>query len=140
MLPITLTMAAASALLALWLAVRVGRVRVAKQVMMGDGGDPVLVARMRAQANFVEYTPFVLILLALTESARGPHAWLWVVGIAYVGARILHAFGMDRPAPNPLRMIGTAVTMLTLLGLAGYALVIVYAGVEHAGVPNVTTL
>jgi uncharacterized membrane protein YecN with MAPEG domain len=36
---------------------------------VGDLGIPVLRARMRAHANFVEYTPFVLILMALLEYA-----------------------------------------------------------------------
>lgn len=125
-LPITLTIAAAAALLNIWLAVRITRTRVAAKVMMGDGGVPGLVARMRAQANFVEYTPFFLILLGLVELARGSLAWLWLVGIVYIVGRILHAFGMDRPAPNPFRFIGTLATMIPLTALAVYALSIPY--------------
>lgn len=125
-LPITLTIAAAAALLNIWLAIRVSRMRVAHHVQFGDGGNPQLLARMRAQANFVEYTPFVLILLGLVELAHGTATWLWVVAIIYILARIVHAFGMDRPAPNPLRIGGIAVTMLILIGLAGYALTIPY--------------
>src|SRR3546814_12320133 len=59
------------------------------------GGDPLLRARMRAHANYAEYTPFFLILLGLIELARGTHLWLWGVAILYVIGRILHAFGMD---------------------------------------------
>jgi uncharacterized membrane protein YecN with MAPEG domain len=81
---------------------------------------------MRAHANFAEYTPFVLILLGLIELAQGSRTWLWLVAILYILARIAHAFGMDRPAPNPLRAGGAAVTMLVLIGLAGYALAIPY--------------
>ena len=125
-LPITLTITAAATLLNLWLAARTGQVRLAAKIDMGDGGNPRLVARMRAQANFVEYTPFFLILLGLIEFAHGSVTWLWLVAIAYVIARILHAFGMDRPAPNPLRMIGILLTFLILLGLSIYALVIPY--------------
>ena len=132
LLPITLTISAACALLGLWLSIRIGRVRMARKIDLGDGGDPMLIARMRAQANFVEYTPFVLILLGLVEAAEGPRTWLWGVGIAYVVARVLHPFGMDRPAPNPLRTIGIALTMIVLLGLAIYALAIVYVGVPRA--------
>ena len=125
-LPITLTIAAAAALLNLWLAVRIGRVRIAGKVLHGDGGNPLLLRRMRAQANFIEYTPIVLILLALVEAARGTHGWLWAVGLAYVVARIAHAFGMDSETSNPWRGAGIGVTMLVMLGLALYALVIVY--------------
>ena len=125
-LPITLTIAAAAALLNIWLAMRIGRLRLSKKVSIGHGGDALIETRMRAQANFGEYTPFVLILLALIELAKGSQTWLWLVAIVYILARIAHAFGMERPAPNKLRGAGAIVTMITLLGLAGYALSIPY--------------
>lgn len=127
-LPITLTIAAAATLLNIWLSSRIARVRMAKKVSIGHGGDPLLETRMRAQANFVEYTPFFLILLGLIELARGSMTWLWLVAILYILARIAHAFGMERPAPNPFRAGGALVTLLVLLGLAGYALSIPYTG------------
>lgn len=127
-LPITLTIAAAAALLNIWLAMRIGRLRVARKVSIGHGGDPLIEARMRAQANFVEYAPFFLILLGLIELARGAETWLWGVAILFIFARIAHAFGMERPAPNMLRAGGTIVTSLVLIGLAGYALSIPYMG------------
>ena len=46
-----------------------------------------------------------------------------VAGVFIVG-RLLHPFGMDRPAPNALRMIGILTTWVILVGLAGYALVL----------------
>ena len=134
LLPITLTIAAAAVLLNLWLAFRVGRTRIAAKVVMGDGGDMRLIARMRAQANFVEYTPFFLILLGLIELAKGPQTWLWAVGIAFVLGRLVHAFGMDRPALNPLRMGGMLVTLLILLGLAIYAIALPYAVAAPAAI------
>jgi len=136
-LPISLTITAAAALLNIWLGSRVGRARHAAKVSIGDGGDPRLIARMRAQANFVEYTPFFLILLALVELAHGSATWLWGVAILFILARIAHAFGMDRPAPNPLRMGGILVTFLVLIGLAGYAIAIPYLTV--AGVHTTVT-
>ncbi|SNS61689.1 hypothetical protein SAMN06295912_11090 [Sphingomonas laterariae] len=127
-LPITLTIAAAAAFINIWLGMRVGRVRTTAKVLTGDGGHPLLVARMRAQANYVENAPFFLILLGLVELAKGQALWLWLVGIAFVIARVLHAFGMDSlEKPAKTRMIGIILTWLVLLGLAIYALVIVYA-------------
>ncbi len=140
MLPITLTIAAAAALMNIWLAVRVSQLRVRHKVSVGDDGDVRVAYRMRAHANFVEYTPIFLILLALIELARGSEGWLWGVAIVYILARLAHPFGMDRPAPNPLRMGGIVVTWLVLVGLAGYALAIPYldrgqpAPVSYAGV------
>lgn len=126
LLPITLTIAAAAALLSIWLASRTGKVRIAHKISIGDGGNEALTARMRAHSNFVEYTPFFLILLGLVELAAGSPLWLWGVAILYILARIAHVFGMDRPAPNPLRMGGIMITMLTLLGLALYAIALPY--------------
>ena len=65
MLPISLTIAAGAALLNLWLATRVGRVRGQEKVSIGDGGNDRLIRRMRAHSNYIENTPIVLILLAL---------------------------------------------------------------------------
>ncbi|GAA3256566.1 hypothetical protein GCM10020258_16180 [Sphingomonas yabuuchiae] len=70
------------------------------KVMIGDGGDSRLVAGMRAQANFVEYAPFVLILMGLIELGGGSAFWLWIAGGAFILARIGHGWGMMRPAPN----------------------------------------
>jgi uncharacterized protein len=127
-LPITLTIAGAAALINIWLGWRVGQVRIAHKVAMGDGGNPAVVARMRAHANFVEYTPFVLILLGLIELAAGTSLWLWGVGSLYLLARVAHGFGMDvqPPARSPLRGIGVLVTMLILLGLGAYAILIAH--------------
>src|SRR5687767_11108956 len=114
MLPITLTMAGAATLLNLWLGQRVGKMRVAHKVSIGDGGHEPLITRMRAQANYVEYTPFFLILLALIELAAGSQLWLWIVAIVFILGRIVHMFGMDQPPPSRLRLAGIVVTMLTL--------------------------
>ena len=139
-LPITLTIAGAAALLNIWLARRVGQMRLTHKVSIGDGGNEALIARMRAQANFIEYTPFVLILIGLIELAEGSRLWLWIVGAVYILARIAHGFGMDRPRSDPLRLrtIGIAVTALILFGLAVYAIVLPYlhrapATITYAG-------
>jgi uncharacterized membrane protein YecN with MAPEG domain len=133
-LPITLTFAGAAALLNIWIAKRVGALRHASKISIGDGGNDVLAARMRAHANFVEYTPFVLILVALIEMAVGSATWLWAVGAVYLLARICHAFGMDRRQPDPLRLRlgGIVVTLLVLAGLALYAIVLPYLVRPHA--------
>ncbi|HET8613103.1 MAG TPA: MAPEG family protein [Sphingomonas sp.] len=122
MLPVSLTFAGAFALIALWLGLRVSGLRRGAGVLIGDGGHPLIAARMRAQANFVEYAPFILILMALIELASGSPRWLWAAGAATVAARLLHAFGMDRQTSNPLRIAGAGVTWLVLLALAIWAI------------------
>lgn len=122
MLPIALAATGAAAILNIWLGMRVGRTRVAEKISIGDGGNLKLIARMRAQLNFAEYTPVILLLIALIELAKGSAPWLWIVAALYILARILHPFGMDGWTPG--RMIGVSVTMLTLLGLGVYAALI----------------
>ncbi|MEE4451108.1 MAPEG family protein [Novosphingobium resinovorum] len=120
----TLSLAAAAAVLAFWLALRAGKVRFAAKVWHGDGENPLLLRRMRAQANYVENTPFVLVLVAAIELSGKAGPWLAYVGAVYLLARIAHAFGMDKPDKSPLRAIGFIVTVLTLLGLAAVAALI----------------
>jgi uncharacterized membrane protein YecN with MAPEG domain len=125
-LPITLTIAGAAALLNLWLSARVSRLRWRHKVSLGTGGHDLVEKRMRAHANFTEYAPLFLILLGLIELARGSETWLWAIAIAFVLGRLAHAFGMDRPAPNALRIGGMMLTYAPLLILAVYALTIPY--------------
>ncbi len=124
-LPITLTAAGAAALINLWLAIRCGRVRVSQKILMGDGGSEPMIAAMRAHSNFVEYTPFVLVLLAVIELAWGSPLWLWVVSGAYLIGRLLHGIGMTGIFKAG-RGIGILVTMLVTLGLAAVAIAIPY--------------
>ena len=123
-LPITLTAAGAAALINLWLAIRVGQVRTKEKVMIGDGGNENVIRRMRAHANFTEFTPFILILIGAIELATGTSTWLWAVSSLYLVGRLLHAFGMDGFMPG--RMIGTLITMVSLLGLGGYAIYVAH--------------
>ena len=128
-LPVTLASCAAAALITLWLGMRVGKLRGEFKVSIGDGGHEALARRMRAQLNFAEYTPFVLLLIAAIELAGKGNAWLPYVAGIYMLGRVAHAIGMDMTtSPAPPRMVGIMVTMLTLLGLGIYA-VLIAAGV-----------
>jgi uncharacterized protein len=124
-LPISLTAAAAAAFINLWLGIRIGQVRTSEKVSIGDGGNEKVIRRMRAQANFVEFTPFVLILIALIELATGTSTWLWAIMSVYMVARIVHALGMDGMAKG--RPIGIMLTLLIMTGLAGYAVYIAHS-------------
>ncbi|MEM7666237.1 MAG: MAPEG family protein [Pseudomonadota bacterium] len=124
LLPVTLAAAAAAAIFNIWLMVRIGAVRSNSKVFVGDGGDEAVVRRMRAQANFVENTPFVLILVAVIELADKGGTWLPYVAGVFILARVAHAFGMDGGSFAKGRMVGTIVSMLTLIGLAVVAALI----------------
>jgi len=121
-LPITLSAAAAAALINIWLAIRCGQVRTAEKISMGDGGNQKLIARMRAHSNFVEKTPFVLVLVAALELALGGSTALAVVAGVFMLGRVAHGLGMDGGAFGKGRMVGTMITLLTQLGLAIWAI------------------
>lgn len=126
-LPVTLTIAAGAALVNLWLMIRCGQARTKEGVSVGDGGNEFVIRRMRAHANFVESAPFVLILIAALEVTGGTNNWLWIIGIAYVIGRLAHGLGMDGGPLGKGRMVGTLITFVTLIGLAGWALLTVYS-------------
>jgi uncharacterized protein len=121
-LPIALTAAGVAALLNIWLAIRVGQVRTKEKVSVGDGGNDLVIRRMRAHSNFSEFTPIVLILIALVEYSTGTSLWLWAVMAVFSLGRVAHAFGMDGWGPG--RGIGIISTLLVTLGLGLYALAI----------------
>ncbi|MCA0909289.1 MAPEG family protein [Qipengyuania gaetbuli] len=123
-LPVTLTAAAAAAIINFWLAMRVGQMRVKHKVSIGDDAGGPLTARMRAQLNFVENTVFVLVLIAAIELAGKGGSWLPIVSAIYMLGRIAHGLGMDGGKFARGRSIGVIITMLTLLGLAVVAALI----------------
>ena len=128
LLPATLSAAASLALVNIWLSMRIGKVRQSEKISIGDGGNDLLSRRMRAQLNFAENTPLVLVLMATIELSGHGGMWLKAVGAVYALGRVAHGIGMDGASFGQGRMIGTLITMLTLLGLAVVA-VLVVAGV-----------
>ena len=136
-LPTTLATVAACGVIGLWLGLRISRWRVRDRVMYGDGGDPAHAAQVRAHANFAEYAPFVIALIAAIELARGPSPILWGMAAAFVIGRLLHPIGMDRPAPNPFRAVGILSTWVVLALLSGWAISIAYGlGIATPRVPE----
>lgn len=112
-------------LLGLWFFVLSLRVIQGRRggISLGDGGDPAMLRLMRGQANFAEYVPLTLLLIALLES-QGLAAWVihWLGGGLLV-ARLLHgwAFCFSDYFP-PGRVGGTVLTFAVLLTASGLAL------------------
>lgn len=121
LLPTTLALAAAAALVNFWLAWRIGQLRTGHKISIGHGGNELLERRMRAQLNFAENAPLMLALVFLIELAGRGGRWLPVVAALYVFGRIAHGLGMDGTGFRAGRMIGTATTMLGQIGLAAVA-------------------
>jgi uncharacterized protein len=124
-LTVTLTAVAAAAIVNVWLSVRVGLLRRALGISVGDGGNEALQRRMRAQLNFAENVPIVLVLIAALEIAGVGETWLAYVAGAFILARVAHGFGMDGGKAQVGRMIGVLVTLATQIFLAGVAVGVV---------------
>jgi uncharacterized membrane protein YecN with MAPEG domain len=110
-------------LLLLILSYRVVQVRQSAKVELGDGGDTLLLARIRAHANFAEYVPICLILIAVVEISydAAPPA-LWGIALALIVVRIAHAIGMAKRGSNAARVIGITGTWAVLLALSLWAI------------------
>ena len=82
-----------AAVLALWfllLTFRVAQERGRTRVLLGDGGDPALQRAIRGHANFAEYVPLALILLAILELSRFSLYVIHALGVTLLVARLLH--------------------------------------------------
>ena len=96
-MPVTALYAGLLAFVFIYLAVRVIAARKSQKIAVGDGGDQVLLRRMRVHANFAEYTPLALILIALLESLHADHRILHALGLLLLAGRCLHAWGVSQP-------------------------------------------
>ena len=104
------------ALLFLALSVRAMLGRRRTRVTLGDGASEDLRRRLRAHANFAEYTPFALILMALLELQGAGGIVLNIIGLLLLAGRLAHAFGISRiPEHLPARSIGMGLTILSML-------------------------
>lgn len=132
---ISLIFGATAALVNIWLGMRCSRIRAAAKISHGTGGNPLLERRMRAQLNFVENTPIVLILTLALELSGFNVMYLWLIALFFIIARVMHALGMDQEQPHILRKVGIIVTMLCTLALIGCALKTAYDASENGAMP-----
>ncbi len=102
MMTITALYASLLAVLYLFLSMRVIGWRRQQRVEIGHGGDAQLLRRMRVHANFAEYVPFTLLLMALAENMGPPHILTHLVGLLLLAGRLMHAYGLSQ-TPHILR-------------------------------------
>jgi hypothetical protein len=110
-------------LLAIALGIRVVAVRRSAAVLIGDGGNPELLSRIRAHANCMEYAPLGLFLVFLAEQAFGPAWFVIALAAMLVLGRLLHPFGMAKPRVNRTRAIAMVLTW-TAMGLTAILLLL----------------
>ena len=94
-LQITALYAGLLCIVGLTLAALVGRERGRTGASLGNSGDKRMIEAERRHMNWVEYVPFIILLLAIIELNGGPRWWLHALGSVLLVARIVHPFGID---------------------------------------------
>ena len=123
-LPVTALYAGLLAVFALALSFRAGtfRGKAGVSILYGDPVNMELAERVRVHQNFLEYVPFVLLLMALIEINGGSVTFLHVAGVLLIVSRVAHAIGLrhDNMAHKG-RAIGAGGSALLTLVAACYA-------------------
>lgn len=116
--PVTTTSVYAVLLAVLFLALslRAMSARRRARVPFGEGSSEELRRRLRAHANFAEYTPLALLLMALLELQGAGAIVLNVIGLLLLAGRLAHAYGISRiPEHLPSRILGVGLTLLSII-------------------------
>ena len=110
------------ALLYAVLGLQVSRLRRGHKVLFGDGDNIRLRSAIRAHANFSEYVPLIVLMVALLEMSGLPALRVHVLMAGLLVARLLHPLGMY-VGPRTLqfqicRVGGIVLTQLVLISAA----------------------
>ena len=119
-LPITSVYIALFGLLFMLFTVRVGLIRRSTGISFLDGGNEVLLRRMRAQANFVETVPLALALISITEINGAAATFVHSMAVILLIARIIHYVSLQIKPFAITRVIGMLGTFVPYLGCAGW--------------------
>lgn len=117
---VTLVCGGALAVLMTLLGMNVTRVRMQLKQFVDPATPPKrLYVAVRAHGNFVEWVPFLVVLMLLLELAGASKPSLWGAGLALFVARALHAVGLLTRVPTA--PLGSAATWGIALWLGGWA-------------------
>jgi uncharacterized membrane protein YecN with MAPEG domain len=112
-MPVFFVCAGLLGLLAAILTLNIGRLRGKKKIHLGDGGDPEMLAAVRAHANLIEFAPLCLLLIYIASDFYGFRT-VAALSVVLLLARMLHAGGMIGIIPMG-RFLGATGTTLVLL-------------------------
>jgi len=122
-IPITALTAGILGIMSLVLAFLAGSMRAKTGISIGDGGNQEMLLAGRRHANFAEFVPMALILLAVLELAHVSSTALYVLGGGLVLCRVAHAVGIKADTmTGPLRAIGAGGTTLITLVMSVWAI------------------
>lgn len=114
LLQIVAVYAAVLGLVFIALSIMTIRTRREKQISLGTGDDETLLKRMRAHANFAEYVPMALMLIA-GAAITGSHAWfVHACGIALIAGRLSHVWAIYTGTIR-FRVYGMVATFVVII-------------------------
>ena len=120
---ITLLYTSLIAILAIFLAFRVGVTRGKTNTLLGEGDSSELLQAIRSHGNLMEHAPISLILLLLLEM-QGVEDWkLHLIGSSFFLFRILHAYGLTISREStPYRVVGALGSWVLMFGMSIYGI------------------
>lgn len=119
---VTALYGALNALFNIYLANNVSSARKKHKVSIGVGDSPEVLLASRIHSNNAEFVPLAIVMLLLAELLGGSSLVLHLCGGGLLLARVFHAIGMPRKAPNFFRFTGIALTWALIAGVAGWIL------------------
>lgn len=127
-LPVSSIYVVIAAVLVVVLLLRVAKLRNARKIGIGDGGDKSLSRAIRVHANAVETIPIALLLLVMLELSGATSGGLHGLGSGLIVARLLHAHGLTSSSGYSFgRFFGTLLTLLIIPLMCGWLLYLNYA-------------
>ena len=115
------------ALLYVVLGLQVSRLRRGHRVLFGDGDNIKLRSAIRAHANFAEYVPIIVLMVAMLEMSGMPALRVHLLMGALLVARLLHPLGMYvGPRTLQFQICRVGGILLTLMVMAGAALLLLW--------------
>ncbi|MCC5811782.1 MAG: MAPEG family protein [Ectothiorhodospiraceae bacterium] len=106
------------------LSIRALRVRRRLGVPIGDGGNALMLRAARVHANFAEYAPLGLLLIAGSEVVGAPGYLVHALGLALLAGRLSHAYGVSQEHEVfAFRVAGMVLTFACYFVAAGFILI-----------------
>jgi uncharacterized membrane protein YecN with MAPEG domain len=84
------------ALLFIFLSIGVIKQRRILGVALGDGDSLEIKKWVSAHNNFIQYTPFVLLMMFFIETSGGAKIEIFVIGVFFTVGRFFHAYGLTK--------------------------------------------
>lgn len=111
------------------LSIRTLRLRRRLQLVIGDGGNPLMLRAMRTHANFAEYVPLGLLLIVACEGLAAPPVLVHGLGVMLLAGRLVHAYGLSKETEVfAFRVTGMALTFSCYLVASGFILLRALSG------------